>query len=157
MPRFSLKLFLFTVTCLGVCLPLAYRYYVYHYGSAGMSSVVRNTDKPYAGFRRVVLYNVASSEPQIVAIEKNDTPSTDRDILPSFCRLELSPRTARLFIGNRLVLPTNELVAYFSESGGRVSRTSLDREAYRKITRWGIVPAHDQQLWKLCKESEHGN
>ena len=93
----------------------------------------------YQGFRVCVLYEVTDrrGKARIVAIEKNSDEPTFATLNPSFARIDVSQNRATMYINGRPVLPTSELVAYFSRAGQSPSRVVLNRKKIpQDFPRW---------------------
>ncbi len=82
-----------------------------------MACRIRALQTPYRGYRLLVVYDRASSQARIVAIEKDDARPQPSKLEPSFCSVDISENSALVYINGRPIVPTQDLVVYFAEAG----------------------------------------
>jgi len=151
---FGRKNLLFFVAVAAVLLAVVSSRYVIYRGSSEMSSTVRAKQTPYSGFRVILIHDTDARNPRILAIEKNREEPTHATLEPSFCRTRTVSGRTLLYIHERPIVPTADLVAYFAEAGDTARRVVLDRKKYSEITQGGPLPPwSDEQLWELCIET----
>ena len=111
---------------------------------------------PYSGFRMLVAYDDEDGErPRAVFIEKNETEATFATLEPSFCAVAWSDSGTVIRVDGHAVILSDDLVAYFAESGQPTRKVILNREKYRSI-KPGTLPKLPE-VWDLCIETEGQN
>ncbi len=119
-----------------------------------MACRVRALENAHLGYRLLVAYDRATSQPRIVAIEKNGAMSHADKLEPSFCTVSSSENSALVYINGNPIVPTSDLVVYFAEAGRPPKKVVLDRSDYRSVCQDSIMPLwSDQALWELCETS----
>ena len=121
-----------------------------------MTACVMAKTVPYSGFRMVVVFDAEDGErPRAILVEKNESEPTYADLEPSFCDIQLSESSTTIFVDGNAVVLSNELVAFYAESGQPTKKVLLDRKQYRKIAP-GTIPKLPE-LWNLCLRAEGEN
>lgn len=93
---------------------------------------------------------------RVIAIEKHRRNSPYRFLQPSFSRLEVnaSDRSAIMYVEERAVIPSSELIVFMAEYGDSPERVVVERDEYNKVSGGSIMSlSSDLDLWELCQDT----